>query len=207
MWFKVEDKRSSIGQRFVVRCTSEIAGKNVVEKRPAQGTVAARKAAEVLASSLNMTATVYGKDAEGEFVYGVYEVSEGAAEAASPLIKRLFAESAAASLTLKDQLLADIPEDTIKGFASMAAALGYIVAQHKQIKRSAAPQINYSTLFRIFCGAGEPSTISLPADNATIALLTLKLADAPGWLWLSELSGAGLEERSAVIPGMRAEKV
>src|ERR1700687_2573741 len=91
MWFKVEEKRASIGQKFVVRCTSEIAGKSVVEERPARGTAAARKAAEVLATSLNMTATVYGKDANGEFVYGGYEVSEGAAEASHSLIKRLFA--------------------------------------------------------------------------------------------------------------------
>src|SRR5260370_16362559 len=122
MWFKIEDERSSIGQKFVVRCTSEIAGKTVVEERPAQGATAARKAAEVLAMNLNMSTTVYGKDAKGEFVYGVYEASGGASEASNPLIKRLFAESAAASLTLKDQLLADIPEDAIKAFASMAAA-------------------------------------------------------------------------------------
>ena len=47
MWFKVEDKRSSIGQTFVVRCASEIAGKSIVEERPAQGVAAARKAAEL----------------------------------------------------------------------------------------------------------------------------------------------------------------
>jgi hypothetical protein len=170
MWFKVEQKRSSIGQKFVVRCDSEIAGSRVVEERPAQGTAAARKTAEILASTLSVTATVYGTDANGEFVYGVYEVADGAAAASSPLIKRLFAESAAASLTLKDQLLADIPEETIKGFASMSAALGYIVAQHKQIKRATAHQISYSTLFRIFCGASDPSTLSLPADDATIAI-------------------------------------
>jgi AAA+ superfamily predicted ATPase len=207
MWFKVEGGRVSIGQKFVVRCNSEIAGNRIAEERPAKGVAAAKRTAEILASSLNVTATVYGTDAKGEFVYGVHEVVDGAAAAASPLIKRLFAESATASLALKDQLLADIPEDTIKGFASMAAALGYLVAQHKQIKRTATPQVNYSTLFRIFCGAGEPSTISLPADNATIALLTQKLANTPGWMWLSELPGAGLEERNAVIPSMRAEKV
>jgi hypothetical protein len=207
MWFKVEDKRTSNGQNFVVRCTSEIAGKSIVEERPARGTAAARKAAEVLATSLNMTATVYGKDAEGEFVYGVYEVSGGAAEASNPLIKRLFAESAAASLTLKDQLLAHIPEETIKGFASMAAALGYIVAQHREIKRSAKPQISYSTLFRIFCGANEPNILSLPADDATIALLSRRLCDMPGWVWLSELSGLGIADQNIVIPSMRPGKV
>jgi AAA+ superfamily predicted ATPase len=207
MWFKVENKRSSLGQKFVVRCNSEIAGSHVVEERPAQGPAAARKTAEILASTLNVTTTVYGTDANGEFVYGVYEVADGAAAASSPLIKRLFAESAAASLTLKDQLLADIPEDTIKGFASMSAALGYIVAQHKQIKRATAPQISYSTLFRIFCGSSDPSTLSLPANDAAIAILTQKLAQMPDWMWLSELSGLGVADRNAVVPTMRPNKV
>jgi ATPase family associated with various cellular activities (AAA) len=207
MWFKVENKRSSIGQKFVVRGNSEIAGSRVLEERPAKGAAAARKTAEILASTLNATATVYGTDAKGEFVYGVYEVAEGAAAASSSLIKRLFAESAAASLAFKDQLLADIPEDTIKGFASMSAALGYIVAQHKQIKRAATPQISYSALFRIFCGGSDPSTISLPANDATIAILAQKLANMPDWMWLSELSGLGVAERSAVVPNMRPNKV
>jgi len=207
MWFKVEPKRSSIGQKFVVRCNSEIAGSRVIEERQVKGTTEARKTAEILASSLNVTATVYGTDGDGEFIYGVYEISDGAATASSPLIKKLFAESAAASLTFKDQMLADIPEDTIKGFAQMSAALGYIVAQHKQIKRSATPQIGYSTLFRIFCGDGDASTLSLPANDATIALLTRRLADMPDWMWLSELPGLGAAERNAVIPSMRPNKV
>jgi len=207
MWFKVDEKRSSIGQKYLIRATLMIADSAVVEERPAKGTAAARKVAEVLASTLNVTATVYGIDADGEYVYGVYEVSDGAAAASSPLIKRLFAESAAASLTLKDQLLADIPEDAIKGFASMAAALGYIVAQHKQIKRATTPQIAYSTLFRIFCGTDDPSILSLPADDATIAILSRKLSDTSGWMWLSELKGAGSSDRNAVIPGIRPKKV
>lgn len=207
MWFRVEQERSSTGQKYVVRCNSEIAGKPVVEERLVKGVTEARKTAEILASSLNVTATVYGTDTDGEFVYGVYEVSEGAAVATDPLIKKLYAESAAASLTLRDQLLAEIPEDTIKGFATMSAALGYIVAQHKQIKRSATPQIGYSTLFRIFCGGKDPSTLSLPTDDATVAILTRKLADLPGWMWLSELPGLGSAERSAVIPAWRPNKV
>ncbi|WP_298243117.1 ATP-binding protein [uncultured Bradyrhizobium sp.] len=207
MWFKVEQARSSTGQKFAIRCNSEIAGKAVIEERLVKGVTEARKTAEILASSLNVTATVYGSDADGEFVYGVYEVSEGAAVANDPLIKKLYAESAAASLTLRDQLLAEIPEDTIKGFATMAAALGYIVAQHKQIKRSATPQIGYSTLFRIFCGGKDPSTLSLSTDDATIAILTRKLADLPGWMWLSELPGLGSAERKAVIPAWRPDKV
>jgi AAA+ superfamily predicted ATPase len=207
MWFKVEQERASTGQKYAIRCNSEIAGKPVVEERLVKGVTEARKTAEILASSLNVTATVYGTDADGEFVFGVYEVSEGAAVASDPLIKKLYAESAAASLTLRDQLLAEIPEDTIKGFATMAAALGYIVAQHKQIKRSATPQIGYSTLFRIFCGGKDPSTLSLPSDDATIAILTRKLADLPGWMWLSELPGYGSPERNAVIPSWRANKV
>jgi hypothetical protein len=207
MWFKVENNRSSLGQKYFVRCNSEIAGRLVVEERPAKGTTAARKTAEILATSLNVTAIVYGTDADGEFVYGVYEVSDGAANATSPVIKKLFAESVTASLSFKDQLLADIPEETIKGFAAMSAALGYIVTQHKQIKRAATPQISYATLFRIFCGGSEPGTISLPADDATIALLTQKLSDTSGWMWLSELPGLGNAERSVVLPSMRPNKV
>lgn len=207
MWFKVEQERSSTGQKYTVRCNSEIAGKSVIEERLAKGVTEARKTAEILSSSLNVTATVYGTDADGEFVYGVHEVSEGAAVASDPLIKRLYAESAAASLTLRDQLLAEMPEDTIKGFATMSAALGYIVAQHKQIKRSATPQIGYSTLFRIFCGGKDPSTLSLPTDDATIAILTRKLADLPGWMWLSELPGLGSADRNAVVPTWRPNKV
>jgi len=207
VWFKVEHKRSSVGQKFIVRCNSEIAGTRVVEERPAQGAAAARKTAELLASTLNVTATVYGADAQGEFVYGVYEVADGAAEASSPLIKRLFAESAAASLTFKDQLLVDIPEDVIKGFASMSAALGYIVAQHKQLKRASSPQIGYSTLFRIFCGSTDSTTVSLAANDATIAILTRRLAEMPDWVCLNELSGLGSAERSVVVPTMHPNKV
>jgi hypothetical protein len=207
MWFKVEQKRSSIGQKYVVRCNSEVAGSRVVEERPVKGAPAARKTAEILASSLNVTATVYGTDAQGEFVYGVYEIAGDAATAQSPIIKRLFAESTAASLSFKDQLLANLPEDTIKGFAAMSAALGYFVAQHKQIKRSSAPQISYSTLFRIFCGEGEPSTLTLPSDDATIAILTQKLADMPDWMWLGELPGLGDPDRAIVMPMARPNKV
>ena len=207
MWFKVENKRTSAGQKFVVRCNSEIAGSRVVEERPVKGVAAARKTAEILASSLNVTASVYGTDLEGEFVYGVYEVADGAAAATSAVIKRLFAESAAASLSFKDQLLANIPEDVIKGFASMSAALGYLVAQHKQIRRSAAPQISYATLFRIFCGGSDPSTITLSADDASIAILTRKLSELPDWMWLSELAGLGSAERGTILPSARPNKV
>jgi AAA+ superfamily predicted ATPase len=207
MWFRVDHKRQSRAQKFIVRCMAEMAGSRVAEEREVKGTTAARKTAEILASSLNVTATVYGTDADGEFVYGVFEVAESAAGATSAVIKKLFAESTAASLTFKDQLLADIPEETIKGFAAMSAALGYIVTQHKQIKRTGTPQVSYTALFRIFCGEGEPSTISLPAADATIALLPQKLADMPGWMWLSELSGLGSEDRGAVVPSMRPNKV
>lgn len=144
---------------------------------------------------------------DGEFVFGAHEVGEGAGFASSPLIKRLFAESTAASLTLRDQLLTDIPEDAIKGFASMAAALGYLAAQHKQLKRVETTQIAYSTLFRIFCGAGDPSMLSLPADDATIALLSRKLCEAPDWVCLSELRGIGAEDRNALIMTLRPGKV
>jgi hypothetical protein len=207
MWFRVENKRSSTGQKFVVRCNPEIAGKRIAEERPAKGVRAAQKTAEILASSLNISATVYGADVDGEFVYGVYEVADSAGTATSPLIKQLFAESVATSLGLRDQLLANIPEDTIKGFASMSAALGYMVAQHKQIKRAAKPQISYSTLFRIFCGDGAPTTLSLPSDDATIALLTQKLEDLPGWMWLGELNGVGAADRNVVVPNAHPNRV
>ena len=49
MWFKVEGKRRSKGQKFVVRCTSETAGQKVMEERPVEGAAAARRAAEMLA--------------------------------------------------------------------------------------------------------------------------------------------------------------
>ncbi|HLJ69937.1 MAG TPA: ATP-binding protein [Roseiarcus sp.] len=207
MWFKIEGKRSSLGQKFVVRCKSELAGKAVFEERIVKGAPEARKTAEILSTSLNVTATVYGADAAGEFVYGVYEMAEEASEASNPIIKRLFAESAAASLSFKDRLLADIPEETIRGFATMAAALGYFAAQHKQIRRSSSPQISYSTLFRIFCGGGESSTLTLASDDATIAILTQKLADLPGWMWLSELPGLGSADHGIVSPYARPNKV
>jgi ATPase family associated with various cellular activities (AAA) len=207
VWFKVEHERASVGQKFLVRCETGVAGERHVEERPVKGVTAARKAAEILASTLNATATVYGRDAEGQFVYGVYEVADGAGAAADPLIKQLFAESTAASLALKDQLLAKIPEDTITGFATMSAALGYMAAQYKQIKRAGTPQISYSALFRIFCGPGDPTTTSLPSNDATIALLTRKLVHAPGWMWISELAGVGSAERNAVMPRVRPAKV
>ena len=142
----------------------------MVEERPVKGTTTARKTAEILATSLNVTATVYGADADGEFVYGVYEVADGAANAASPVIKKLFAESVTASLAFKDQLLADLPEDIIKGFAAMSAALGYLVTQHKQIKRAATPQISYSTLFRIFAAGAILARFRCPprCDHCTL---------------------------------------
>lgn len=207
MWFKVENKRSSTGQRYLVRCNSEVAGTMMIEERPAQGAPAARQAAELLASTMNVTATVYGKDKEGEFVYGVYEIADGAGEATNPLIKRLFAESAAASLSFKDQLLANVPTETIKGFAAMAAALGYIVTEHKRIQRRGTPQISYSTMFRVFCGGGTPSIFSLRSDDASIALLGQKLADMSGWVWLSDLSGTGSADHHFVRPGNYPNKV
>jgi hypothetical protein len=182
-------------------------GRRVVEERPVQGAPAARKAAEVLASAMNVTATVYGKDKAGEFVYGVFELAEGAAEATNPLIKKLFAESTAASLALKDQLLADIPTETIKGFAALAASLGYIVAQHKNVKRRTDSQISYATLFRVFCGGENPSTYSLPADDATVALLGQKLNEMQDWMWLSDLSGPGTADHQLVMPRVSVNRV
>ena len=179
MWFKVEQTRTSIGQKYVVRCKGEIAGASIDEERSAKGVAEAKKTAEILASTMNVTAPVHGTDADGEFVYGVYEAVASADEATSPIIKRLYAESAAASLAFKDRLLADLPLETIKGFAALSAALGYVVAEHRQIKRTTKPQISYAALFRIFCAGGEPSVLSLSADDGTIAILTRKLGELP----------------------------
>ena len=41
----------------------------------------------------------------------------------------------------------------------------------------------------------------------SVAILTRMLADKPGWIWLSELSGVGIAERGAVISGFRPGKV
>ena len=207
MWFKVERKRNSIGQKYIIRCTTDIDGKSAAEERHAKGVADARKIAEILASSLKVAATVYGEDAEGEFVYGVHETAEGAALSSDPLIRRLYAESAAASLALKDQLLAAVPEETIRGFATLAAALGYIATKHRQIRRVSEPLIKYSTLFRIFCEPGEPATLSLPANDATIAILSKRLANAPDWTWLREISGLGSAEHQHIAPGLRPERV
>ena len=114
---------------------------------------------------------------------------------------------AAASLSLKDQLIAEIPEDSIRGFASLAASLGYLVTQHKQVKRSGDPQIGYATLFRVFCGGGEPGVLSLPANEATLALLSRRLFEMPGWVWLSEIAGAGVAEQQAINPRFTPGKV
>ena len=137
----------------------------------------------------------------------MFEPSDGAGAAASPVIKRLFSESTAASLSLKDQLIAEIPEDSIRGFASLAASLGYFVSQHKQVKRSGAPKIAYATLYRIFCGGGEPGVLSLPANEATLALLSRRLCDKPDWVWLSELSGVGVADQQAINPRLRPGQV
>ncbi len=198
MWVKIEGKRVANEQKFVVRFTSEIAGQKVTEERPVSGAAAARRAAKLLATSLDVAVTVYGVDDEGEFVHGVYEPADGAGKAKNPVIQRLFAESAAASLALKDQLLADIPEDSIRGFASLAASLGYLASRHKQARRSDVPRIDYATLFKIFCSPGEPGMLSLAANDATLALLSRRLCELPGWLWLSELGGAGVAEQHAI---------
>jgi AAA+ superfamily predicted ATPase len=62
-------------------------------------------------------------------------------------------------------------------------------------------------LYRIFCGSGDPTTISLPANDATIAILTRKLAETPDWICLNELPGLGSAERNVVTPGARPNKV
>ena len=207
MWFKLEDKRSSSGQTYVVRCSREIAGQTVTDEHTAKGVAAARKTAELLATSLNTAATVYGRDAAGEFAYGVYDVTNDAAEATSPLIKRLYADSALAMLDLKDRLLADVPEEAIRGFAAMAAALGYFVEQHKAVKRASTPQISYAALFRTLCGGCEPTVVTLQANDATLALLGRRLSETAGWMWLNELAGLGNQGRQVIVPHSRPHPV
>ena len=88
----------------------------------------------------------------------------------------------------------------------MASSLGYLAKQHKQAKRSRVPGIGYAALFRVFCGEGEVGMLSLPANDATLALLSRRLAEMPGWLWLSELAGVGSAERQAIDLGSRRER-
>lgn len=116
-------------------------------------------------------------------------------------------KSAAASLSLKEQLLAQIPVETIRGFASLAASLGYLVSQHKQVKRSTAPIISYAALFRVFCGDAAPNVLSLRSDDATLTLLGRRLAASPDWMWLSELRGTGAADRQVVHPYMKPPKI
>ena len=207
MWFRINDTRTTANSAFVVRCVTQVAGQTVTEERAIKGATNARKTAESLATTLNAPATVYGRDEQGEFVYGVEEVAEGAAQATDPIVKRLYAEAAAASLHFRDQLVADIPEQTIKGFAVMAAALGYIVTEHKKAKRSSAPSISYTALFRILCKPEPCSTISLPADDATIALLTKTFERLAGWLCVSEIHGMGNPQTKSISPYTKPNQV
>jgi AAA+ superfamily predicted ATPase len=157
--------------------------------------------------TLSAPATVYGRDEQGEFVYGVEEVAEGAAQATDPFVKKLYAEAAAASLHFRDQLIADIPEQTIKGFAAMAAALGYIVTEHKKAKRTSAPSITYAALFRILCGPEPCTTISLAADDATLALLSKSIEHRAGWLCVSEIHGMGNPQTKSISPYAKPNQV
>jgi hypothetical protein len=45
-WFRVEHKPQSVGQKYVVRCTTEMAGSRVAEEREVKGDATARKTAE-----------------------------------------------------------------------------------------------------------------------------------------------------------------
>ena len=207
MWFKINDERTAAGGAYTVRCITEIAGQSVVEERAVKGVLNARKTAESLSATLNAPATVYGRDGQGEFVYGVEEVADGAAQATDPVVKRLYAEAASASVHFRDQLMADIPEQTIKGFAAMAAALGYIVTEHKKAKRSSVPNITYAALFRILCKPEPCATISLEADDATIALLTKSLEHQAGWLCVSEVHGMGNAQSKSITPYVKPNQV
>lgn len=207
MWFKLEDKRTAVGQAYTIRCFRDVAGQTITDEQTVKGVTAARKTAELLATSLNTAATVYARDAVGEFAYGVYDVTNDPAAASSPLVRRLYADATLATLDLKDRLLADIPEETIRGFATLAAALGYFVEQHKAVKRASRPQISYAALFRTLCGGGESTCVTLPANDATLALLGRRLSETPGWMWLEELGGLGSQDRQVIVQHHRPQPV
>ena len=138
-----------------------------------------------LAASLNVTATVYGADAKGEFVYGVFEASDGAGEATSPVIKRLFAEIGRRFAVAEGPVDRRYPR-RLDSRLRLAGRVARLLRQPAQAgQASGAPQIGYATLFRIFCGDGEPGMLSLPANEATLALLSRRLWEMPGWLWLT----------------------
>ena len=49
--------------------------------------------------------------------------------------------------------------------------------------------------------------MTLPADDATIALLTRTLGDRPGWMWVSELSGLGSQQHKIIMNAARPSQV
>jgi hypothetical protein len=49
--------------------------------------------------------------------------------------------------------------------------------------------------------------LSLPANEATLALLSRRLCELPGWLWLSELEGLGVAEQQAINPRVTPGKI
>ena len=176
MWFKINDERTAAGCAYTVRCITEIAGQSV-RNVLWQGSFTTRaKPPSPCGRALDVARNRYGRDGQGEFVYGVEEVADGAAQATDPVVKRLYAEAASVSVHFRDPLMAAIPEQTIKGFAAMAAALGNIVTEHKKAKRSSDAQRSPTRRCSVFSGHPEPcAAISLDADDATIALLTKSL--------------------------------
>ena len=207
MWVKVEGRRRSEGQKFVVRCASETAGQKVAEERAVEGVAAARRAAEMLGASLNVTATVYGADAEGEFVYGVYEPSDSAAEASSPVIKRPV-RRIRRGVAFAERSVDRGHPGRLHSRLRIAGRLARLSRQPAQAGEAfGAPRIAYSTLFRIFCGDGEPGFLSVAANDATLALLSRRLCETPGWLWLSESDGLGAADQQAINPRVTPGKV
>jgi len=67
--------------------------------------------------------------------------------------------------------------------------------------------VNYTTLYRIFCGEDAPATLSLPSDDATLALLSRRLGELPDWMCLNELTGVGVPDRHVVMPRMTPAKL
>ena len=166
-----------------------------------------RRTAELLATSLNTTATVYGTDAEGEFVYGVYEIAEGAGICRQPSDQASVRRVHGGVTGAQGSTAGRHPGGRHPGicFNGCRAWLPCGSAQAAQANRDHARR-----LFDIvphLLRRQRPSILSLPADDATIALLTRTLGRAAGWTCLTELKGAGASDRNAVIMSNQPNKV
>ena len=180
MWFKVESKRGSTGQKFVVRCASRLQARpwwrNARCRRRCrpQGRGAARRQPERDGDGLR-------RRPPGRVHLRRLRAERRRGRGASPVIKRLFTESAAASLSLKDQLIAESPKDSIRGFASLAASLGYFVSptQAGEALRRAANRLR-DAVSRVLRRrrTGRPESSGQRGDAGAARR---KLCETPGW--------------------------